>query len=55
MEKNDSVKKATEILKTNNVRWVHSAFVDISGILQDMVLPARDYLSGEAFTCWNRL
>ena len=50
MEKKDSVKKATEILKTNNVRWVHSAFVDIRGILQDMVLPARDYLSGEAFT-----
>jgi glutamine synthetase len=50
MEKNDAVTKATEILKNNNIRWVHSAFVDVRGILQDMVLPARDYLSGEAFT-----
>jgi glutamine synthetase len=50
MEKNDSVKKTTETLKANNVRWVHSTFVDIRGILQDMVLPARDYLSGEVFT-----
>jgi glutamine synthetase len=50
MEKNDAVTKATEILKNNNIRWVHSAFVDVREILQDMVLPARDYLSGEAFT-----
>ncbi len=50
MEKNDSIQKAIGSLKANNVRWVHSAFVDIRGILQDMVLPARDYLSGEAFT-----
>ena len=49
MEKTDSVKKATESLKTNNVRWVHSAFVDVRGILQDMVLPARDYLTAEPF------
>ena len=50
VEKNDSVKKAIETLKTNEVRWVHSAFVDVQGILQDMVLPARDYLTGEPFT-----
>ena len=43
-------KKAIETLKTNNIRWVHSAFVDVRGILQDMVLPAREYLSGAAFT-----
>jgi glutamine synthetase len=44
------VKKAIETLKSNNVRWVHSAFVDVRGILQDMVLPAREYISGSAFT-----
>ena len=41
MEKNDSVKKAKESLKSNNIRWVHSAFVDVRGILQDMVLPGK--------------
>jgi len=42
-KKKDSVKKGFKrSWKTNNVRWVHSAFVDIRGILQDMVLPARD-------------
>jgi glutamine synthetase len=49
VEKTDSIKKAVDCLKTNEIRWVHSAFVDVRGILQDMVLPARDYLSGEAF------
>ena len=44
------VKKAIETLKSNNIRWVHSAFVDVRGILQDMVLPAREYISGSAFT-----
>ena len=46
----EQVKKAMETLKANNIRWVHSAFVDVRGILQDMVLPAREYLSGTAFT-----
>ena len=46
----EQVKKAIETLKANNIRWVHSAFVDVRGILQDMVLPAREYLSGTAFT-----
>jgi len=46
----EQVKKAIETLKANNIRWVHSAFVDVRGILQDMVVPAREYLSGAAFT-----
>ncbi len=46
----EQMKKAIETLKTNNIRWVHSAFVDVRGILQDMVLPAREYLNGAAFT-----
>ncbi len=29
---------------------MHSAFVDVRGLMQDMVLPARDYITGEAFT-----
>ncbi len=49
MEKTDLTKKAVETLKTNNVRWVHSTFVDVRGILQDKVLPAREYLNGSAF------
>ena len=50
VDKVDSVKKAVDTLKSNDIKWVHSAFVDIRGILQDMVLPAREYISGEAFT-----
>jgi Glutamine synthetase len=50
VDKVDSVKKAVDTLKSNDIKWVHSAFVDIRGILQDMVLPAREYLSGNAFT-----
>jgi glutamine synthetase len=44
------LRKQLKLLKANNIRWVHSAFVDVRGILQDMVLPAREYLSGTAFT-----
>ena len=46
----ETIRKAIETLKTNKIRWVHSAFVDVRGILQDMVLPAREYVSGGAFT-----
>ena len=46
----EQIKKAIETLKANNIRWVHSAFVDVRGILQDMVLPAMEYISGAAFT-----
>lgn len=49
MEKTDITKKAIETLKANNIRWVHSTFIDVRGILQDMVLPAREYLNGSAF------
>jgi glutamine synthetase len=49
MEKTETSKKAIETLKANNIRWVHSTFVDVRGILQDMVLPSREYLNGSAF------
>jgi glutamine synthetase len=46
----ESVKKAIEILKANRVRWVHSSFVDIRGLMQDIVIPAKDFIEGDAFT-----
>ncbi|MEM2913948.1 MAG: glutamine synthetase beta-grasp domain-containing protein, partial [Candidatus Bathyarchaeia archaeon] len=46
----ENVKKAIELLKEQKVRWVHSAFIDIRGLLQDMIVPARDYIEGSAFT-----
>lgn len=50
LEKTDiTLKKAIETLKANDIRWVHSTFVNIRGILQDMVLPAREYLNGSTF------
>jgi len=48
--KEEAVKKAIELLKKNRVRWVHSTFVDIRGLMQDVVVPARAYVEGGAFT-----
>jgi glutamine synthetase len=50
MSKPEEIKKAIETLKTNKVRWMHSAFIDMRGLMQDMVIPARDYIAGDAFT-----
>jgi len=44
-----TLERAIETLKKNNIRWVHSAFVDIRGLMQDMVIPARDFIEGTAF------
>jgi len=46
----EAVKKAIETLEKNKVRWVHSTFVDIRGLMQDVVIPARHYINGDAFT-----
>ena len=46
----ENTKKAIEILKKNKIRWIHSTFVDIRGLMQDMIIPARDYTEGNAFT-----
>jgi len=48
--KDDAIKNAIETLKKNKVRWVHSTFVDIRGLMQDVVIPARQYLNSDAFT-----
>ena len=50
MECDEALKDAIESLKKNMVRWVHSTFVDIRGLMQDVVIPAREYISGSAFT-----
>ncbi len=44
-----TLESAIETLRKNNVRWVHTAFVDIRGLMQDMVIPARDFTEGTAF------
>lgn len=53
MERSDfideSMRRAIETLKVNRVRWVHAAFVDIRGLMQDMVIPAREFIDGDAF------
>jgi len=43
------VEKAVEKLKKNAVRWVHSTFVDIRGLMHDVVIPASEYVKGTAF------
>jgi len=44
-----AIEEAIKILRENNVRWVHTSFVDIRGIMHDIVVPAREYLEGNAF------
>ncbi|MFN3268187.1 MAG: glutamine synthetase beta-grasp domain-containing protein, partial [Zestosphaera sp.] len=46
----ESIMKAIELLKTNNVRWVHVLFTDIRGLIHDIVVPAREFVEGNAFT-----
>ena len=46
----DAITKAKETLKKNKIRWVHTAFVDIRGLMQDVVLPARHFTEGQALT-----
>ncbi len=42
-------KKAIKTLRENNVRWVHSGFTDIRGLLQDVIIPVKQYTGGRAF------
>ncbi|MDG6222487.1 MAG: type I glutamate--ammonia ligase [Candidatus Bathyarchaeota archaeon] len=46
----DAITKAKETLKKNKIRWVHTAFVDIRGLMQDVVIPARHFTEGQALT-----
>ncbi|MFW6110418.1 MAG: type I glutamate--ammonia ligase [Thermoproteota archaeon] len=46
---NKKTKKAIKDLEDSGARWVHSTFVDIRGLMQDVVIPARQYTEGDAF------
>jgi len=46
----DAITTARETLKKNKIRWVHTAFVDIRGLMQDVVIPARHFTEGQALT-----
>jgi glutamine synthetase len=46
----DAITTAKETLKKNKIRWVHTAFIDIRGLMQDVVLPARHFTDGQALT-----
>ncbi|TRO52437.1 type I glutamate--ammonia ligase [Candidatus Bathyarchaeota archaeon] len=46
----DAITTAKEALKKNNIRWVHTAFIDIRGLMQDVVIPARHFTEGQALT-----
>jgi glutamine synthetase len=48
--KAEAIQKAVEKLRKNKVRWVHSTFIDIRGLMQDVVIPAREYVKGNVFT-----
>jgi len=44
------LERTVELLKKHEVRWVHSAFVDVRGLIHDVVIPAKLYMAGDAFT-----
>ena len=46
----DAITTAKETLKKNKIRWVHTAFVDIRGLMQDVVIPARHYTERQVLT-----
>jgi len=46
----EAINTAKESLKKNKIRWVHTAFVDIRGLMQDVVIPAKHYTEGQALT-----
>jgi len=46
----DAITTAKEILKKNKIRWVHTAFIDIRGLMQDVVIPAKHFTEGQALT-----
>jgi len=46
----DAINVARETLKKNKIRWVHTAFVDMRGLMQDVVLPAKHYTEGQVLT-----
>jgi glutamine synthetase len=48
--KADEKRNAIESLKKSKTRWVHTTFVDIRGLMQDVIIPARKYTNGNAFT-----
>ena len=46
----DAITTAKETLKKNKIRWVHTTFVDMRGLMQDVVIPARHYTERQALT-----
>jgi len=46
----EAIDTAKESLKKNKIRWVHTAFVDLRGLMQDVVIPAKQYTEGQALT-----
>jgi glutamine synthetase len=47
--KADVQEKTIDTLNKNKIRWVHSTFVDMRGLMQDVVVPASRYTKGNAF------
>jgi len=45
----EAIEKAIEKIRVNRVRWIHSTFVDIRGLIQDMVVSSREFVEGNAF------
>ncbi len=46
----EAINQARETLRKNKIRWVHTAFVDIRGLMQDVVIPAKHFTEGQALT-----
>ncbi|MEM1515406.1 MAG: type I glutamate--ammonia ligase, partial [Candidatus Bathyarchaeia archaeon] len=45
----EAIRKAIEKIKANRVRWLHLIFVDIRGLIRDMVVSAKEFIEGNVF------
>ena len=45
----DIFEKTIKTLRENKVRWVHSGFTDVRGLMQDVIIPVKQYTEGKAF------
>ena len=45
----NGLREVISSLKENGVRWVHTTFVDIRGLMHDVVIPAKRFTEGTAF------
>ena len=44
------LERAIKTLREKKVRWIHSGFTDVRGLMQDVIIPVKQYTEGKAFS-----